>query len=162
MKTVKLLIGNSEFRLNKVIETLVRDACGDAAILDTTRADRVGEFIHLGSTEKFDLAIIMPDLLRADPSPNGSPGPAAEASRAISAIRAQRAVPVVAFTVAGRYGAMLTEAGAEYVLEIPFKCAEVKSVVQRLMPLYSPERSAGPGKLSWMDVLKRRLGLGQT
>jgi hypothetical protein len=162
MKTLKLLIGNSENRLNKVVEKLVRDACGDAAILHTTRTDRVGEFIHLGSTEKFDLAIIMPDHLHPDFSPHGSPGPAAEASRAISAIRAQRAVPVVAFTVAGRYGEDLAEAGAEYVLEIPFKCDEVKSVVQRLMPLYGPERSASAGKWSWMEVLKRRLGLGQT
>jgi hypothetical protein len=162
MKTVKLLLGNSEGRLNKVIETLVRDACRDAAVLHTTRVDRLAEFIRLGSTERFDLAIVMPDHLHADLTPNGSPGPAAEAARAISAVRAQRSLPFIAFTVGGQYEAILREAGAEYVLEIPFKCDEVKAVVQRLMPLYGPERADSPAKWSWMDALKRRLGLSHT
>jgi hypothetical protein len=162
MKTVKLLLGNSEGRLGKVIETLVRDVCRDAAVLHTTRVERVGEFIRLGSTERFDLVIVMPDHLNPDLSPNGSPGPEAEAARAISAIRAQRSVPVVAFTIGAQYEAVLQEAGAEYVLEIPFKCDEVKAVVQRLVPLGGVERANNSGKWTWLDVLKRRLGLSQT
>jgi len=159
MKTVKLLLGSSEGRFNKVLETLVRDAFRDAAVLHTTRAEKVSDFINLGSGASFDLAIIIPDHLRTELNPNGSPGPAAEAARAISALKAQRPIPILAFSIGAQYEPALTEAGAEYVLDIPFRCDEVKTVVRRLVPLYAGNQPTG--KWSWAQLLKRGLGLAK-
>lgn len=164
MKTVKLLLGSGEGRLSKVIETLVRQACRETAVLHTTRAGKVGEFIRLGSKEKFDLAIVVPDHMRVDLSPQGSLGPRAETARAISTVKAQRVVPVLAFTVGGQYDAALLEAGADCVLGIPFKCDEVKSAFQRLVPVSTLSATAGLPIWSWPlgDLLRRGLGFGST
>jgi hypothetical protein len=153
-KTVKLLLGSNEGRLNTVIETLVRDVCGEHAILQTTRATHVGEFTRHGSQEQLDLIILIPDHLEPDFSPQGSPGTEAEAVRAIETIKRARATPVLVFSVGERGDSAFLEAGAEYDLEIPFKCDDVKAVVRRLVPLVSHGEESSPSRWSLAGLLR--------
>jgi len=162
-KTVKLLLGSNEPRLNIVLEALLRDVCAAHGILQSTRATHVGEFTRHGSGEELDLIILIPDNLRPDFSPQGSPGPAAEAVRAIHTIKSERTTPILVFSANQEHATSFLEAGAEYVLEIPFKCDEVKSVVRRLVPLSSSSEESAPSRWSLTGLLRSNFPrFGQT
>jgi hypothetical protein len=158
-KTVKLLLGSGEGRFNTVIEALVREVCREQAVVHTTRAVQVGEVIRHGSEQEFDLIILIPDHIRPDYSPQGSPGFAAEAVRAIQAIKSGRGSAVLVFSPGGRHGESFMEAGAEYVLGIPFKCDEVKTVVRRLVPLSPGAESSSAKRRSLGGLLRTNIPL---
>jgi hypothetical protein len=137
-KIVKLLLGNSDERLNNVIEKLVRDAFTGDAVLQVTRHSKVPDFTRHGCDEHFDLVILLPHGLKPGYRPTGSPGPVPEAVAAIGAITQAHPSRILAFSPRSEDETILLEAGAEQVMGFPFKCEEVKSVVRRMVTLESP------------------------
>jgi len=141
LKTVNLLLGNSEGRVSNLIEALVRDVCDNQAVVHCTRATRLDELNRQVTEEKFDLVILIPEKL---------PGPAcqdfrgcyAQAAAAIRIIKVQGPTPTLAVSVPVQHQAALAAAGADRVLDLPFKCDEVKSSVRQLLNL--PVPSADP------------------
>ena len=137
-QTVKMLLGNSEERLNNIVEKLVRDVFADVAVVQAVRTAKVGQFMRQGCEQDFDLIVVMPDGLKPEYRPQGSLGHIGEATRAIHAITQARASRVLAFSERSADESVLLEAGAEHVIGIPFKCNEVKAAVRRMVTLASP------------------------
>jgi hypothetical protein len=156
-KTVNLLLANSEGRLSNIIETLVRDVCNDKAAVHCTRATHLDELDWHVSEDQFDLVIVIPEKL---PLARKVPNPRCRYEKTADAIRTlkeKRATPTVAVGVPSEYQAALSAAGVDCVLDVPFKCDEVKSSVREL--LYLPalsERESAPSNrslFSWFHKL---------
>jgi hypothetical protein len=158
-KTVRLLLGNSEERLNNILEKLARDVFAGEAMLQATRIAKVADFTRQACAEHFDLVILLTDGLTPGYRPQGSPGPVAEAVGAISAIKQARHVPILAFSPRTQDEPALLEAGAEHVLGIPFKCDEVKTIVRRMVTLEAPGEGSPAIRWSLGEMLRgwRRL-----
>lgn len=155
MKTVRLLLGNSQARVSNLIETLVRSVCADQAVVETTRTAQAGDFTRLGCEEEFDLIIVLPDNLLPDPSPQGSLGPFGESVRAIAAIRQQCPAPIIAISASPQSESALMEAGVDCVLELPFKCEQVKAAVQQALTLSPPAEQPSKSRGSLAAALMR-------
>ena len=166
LKTVNLLLGNSEGRVSNLIEALVRDVCDNRAVVHCTRATGLDEFNRQVSEEKFDLVILIPEKLLPTPNCRNCRGCYAGAADAIRAIKGQGPTPTLAVAVPPQHQAVLSEAGADCVLDLPFKCEQVKSSVRQLLhlALSSVEEPAaedpseapqpqGRGFLSWFQGL---------
>ncbi|SPE61362.1 hypothetical protein SBV1_670004 [Verrucomicrobia bacterium] len=155
MKTIKLLLGNSEVRFGNLIETLVRKGCADQAILECTRVAESGDLAQKGCEGAFDLIIAVPEKVRPDRRPQGTLGPFGETVRAISAIKAQRTTPVIALLSKEQEQAALIEAGADYVVGVPFNCEELKALVRQVLALTQPAAGAVPTRWSFAEALIR-------
>jgi len=140
MKTVNLLLGNSEGRVNNLIEALMRDVCDNHAIVHSIRTARVDEFIRQGCEGDFDLAIVIPDNLLPDPSRRTALSSIGEAVRAFEAIKKQRYTPIIAVAVCAQYETLLSDAGADCVLELPFNCDQLKEAIRRLLTLSTQQQ----------------------
>jgi hypothetical protein len=134
-QTVRMLLGNSDERLNNIVEKLVRDVFADVAVIQAVRTAKVREFTRQGCEQDFDLIIVMPDGLKPEYRPQGSLGPVGETARAITTITQTRASRILAFSHRPDDESALLEAGAEHVIGIPFKCDEVKAAVRRMVTL---------------------------
>ena len=155
-KIVSLLLGNSEERTSNIIEKLARDVCGDAAVLHIARIPKLTDFIQRGCQEHFDLIIVVVGGLKMDFRPQGSLGPIGEAAQAVSAIKKARpTASIIAFSPHGQYEPALMEAGADHVLEIPFCCDEVKTVLQRMITLEPPVDASSPHRWTFGGELLR-------
>jgi CheY-like chemotaxis protein len=160
MKTHNILIGNCEELLNDFIEALFHEVCDGQAAVHCTRTARVGDFIRQGCDAQFDLLIQVPHNLFPElsaPTPMGLIG---EGIRAIRTIKSKRPAPVIAILALeerARYEALLLEAGADCVLELPFEGDELTSAVGRLLKF--PARLQHPPSARWFfaGVLMRGL-----
>ncbi len=135
MRTVSILLGNTEGLLNNFLEVLLRDACGDHSQVRCTRTGTREEFAVSAVSGRFDLGIMIPNNL-----PNASMGlnRFAEACQAIRHIKRKCPVPllvVAAFDERPQQEAALIGAGADAVLELPFQPAELQSLACRLLGL---------------------------
>ena len=155
MKTLNLLIGNSDRRICNVIEVLVLDLCYNRASVKTTRAARIDELAHKACREEFDLMIVAPDKLLPAPGLEPCPQRILEAIRQIRKIRPPRKMPIIAIAVSPEREFPLTNAGADCVLGLPFHPEELKAAVElRLnLPAARPEHSAAEN--SFAAVLMR-------
>ncbi len=154
-KTVNLLLGNSDVRVSNLIEALVRDVCNNRAVVHCTRASRLDEVDQQVSQEKFDLVILVPEKLSAEKSRSGSDGCYAKAADSIRTLKNKARVATLAMGVPSEHQAELSNAGADCVLDVPFKCDEVKSSVRELLHLSLPSEKPGAEKslFSWFQTL---------
>jgi len=121
MKTVKLLLANSDRRSSNLSEVVIRDLCFERAIVECTRTSRIDEFLFLGTREQFDLIIVAPDHLVPEPSRKMAHVPVDEALRGIRRIKRQCAAPMIAVCVPAGYESALIEAGAAAALGLFFR-----------------------------------------
>lgn len=156
-KTVNLLLANSEGRVSNLIEALVRDVCDERAVLHCTRATHLEDFHRQVSEESFDLVILIPEKL---PSVSTTPGPRSgyvKTADTLRTLKGKRRTPALAVGVPAQHQAALADAGADCVLDVPFKCEEVKSTVRELLhlPLPAPQPAgrANRGLSSWFQKL---------
>jgi DNA-binding response OmpR family regulator len=143
MKTLNLLLGNSDRGICNLIEVMVLDVCYNRASVQTTRAARIDELAHKACREDFDLMLFAPDNLLPAPGLEPCPQRMIEAIRQIRKARTSRKMPIIAFSVSPEGEFPLTHAGADCVLGLPFHPEELKAAVElRLnLPAARPEYS---------------------
>ena len=135
MKTINLLLGNSDRRINNQVEVAVRDVCYDRAVVECYRTARLDEFIQRGSCEDFDLILMAPDHLLPGPVRRGSRDPIEEAVRAIRTIKEHRTVPIIGVAVPAEHELKVLMAGADNVFGAFFNAEVLKSEVRRVLNL---------------------------
>ena len=143
MKTLNLLLGNSDRRICNLIEVMVLDVCYNRASVKTTRAARIDELAHKACREEFDFMIVAPASLLPAPGLEPCPQRVIEAIRQIRKVRTPRRMPIIAIAVSPEGEFPLTNAGADCVLGLPFHPEELKAAVElRLnLPAARPEHS---------------------
>jgi len=160
MYTLNLLLANSDRRVANLIESLVRDVCGERAILHCTRTVRVDELTEEGCREAFDLILLSPEHLAPGPDRPTARISMREAVTAIRTIKNFRTVPIIATAVSGQNVLALSEAGADLVLGLPFSCEELKAGVRRFarFPEEMPVMRESPLAAGWKRTLQRLAG----
>ena len=153
MKNVNLLLANCDQRINKIVEVVVHDVCYNQAVVHPRRTSRVDELLHLGSRDEFDLIIVAPEHLLAEPSRRVSFVSVAEVARAIRLIKARSASPIIAVGVAEEDEFGLLEAGAENSFGPLFDPEALKSAVRDVLKM--PEQVEESGRWSFADALVR-------
>jgi len=143
MKTLNLLIGNSDRSVCNLIEVMVLDVCYNRASVKTTRAARIDELAHKACREDFELMIVAPDSLLPAPGLEPCPQRTIEAFHQIRKVRSSRKTPIIAFSVSPEREFPLTSAGVDCVLCLPFHPEELKAAVElRLnLPAARPEHA---------------------
>jgi hypothetical protein len=141
MKTLNLLIGNSDRSICNKIEVIVLDVCYNRATVKSIRASRIDELAHKACREDFDLMIFAPDSLLPAPGLEPCPQRIIEGIEQIRKVRPARKMPIVAFSVSPEREYSLTEAGVDCVLGLPFHPEGLKAAVElRLnLPAARPE-----------------------
>ncbi len=136
MRTIRLLLGNSEQLLTNFIEVLVQDACADEGLVETSSARTVEAVILKGLTGRFDLGIIIPNNLIADRAPSSRQDAFSEAAQAIHILKKRCSMPIVA-TAAFRERCLeerlLWEAGADRVLPLPFHPDQFARIIRDML-----------------------------
>jgi len=148
MKTINLLLGNSDRRINNLVEVAVRDVCYDLAVVECHRTARLDELTQRGSCGDFDLIIIAPGhlvlgLVRRNPR-----DPIEEAVRAIRTIKEHRAVPILGVAVPAEHELRVLMAGAENVFGAFFNVEVMKSEVRRVLNLAEKVEEPAPARSS--------------
>ncbi len=135
-RKLKLLLGNSEGLLNSLIENLIQELCGQELGVQSTRVTRFDEFVAQGSTGTFDLLVVIPNNLISEHTDQITARPIQEASEAVRAIKRWQPTPVLVvslFEHRTQEEALLRQAGADAVLEIPFGSDDLKASVCGLL-----------------------------
>lgn len=135
MKTVNVLLASGDRRTNNFIQTIILDVCYNRAAVNCLPTARVDELLARGGREGFDLIILSPDHLVAEPSRRSRMVNKAEVAQAIGLIKRQRPVPVIAVAVSAEDELPLSQAGADGVLGVPFDGDALRREVQRLLPI---------------------------
>jgi DNA-binding NarL/FixJ family response regulator len=144
MKTLNLLIGNSDRSICNLVEVMVLDVCYNRATVKATRAVRIDELAHKACREEFDFMIFAPDSLLPAPGLEPCPQRVIEAVRQIRKVRTPRKMPILAFSASSEQEFPLSHAGVDCVLGLPFHPEELKAAVElRLsLPAARPEHAA--------------------
>jgi CheY-like chemotaxis protein len=160
MHMLNLLLANSDRQVANLIESLVRDVCGDRSVLHCTRTVRVDELTEEGCRGSFDLIILGPEHLAPGPDRPAARISMREAVTAIRTIKNFRTVPMIATAVSGQNELALSEAGADLVLGLPFSCEQLKAGVRRLAPIPQepPVLRESPLAAGWKRTLQRLAG----
>ena len=143
MKTLHLLIGNSDRSICNMIEVMVLDVCYNRASVKSTRAIRIDELAHKACREEFGLLIFAPDHLLPAPGLQPCPQRIIDAIHQIRKVRTPRKMPIIAFSVSPEREFPLATAGVDCVLGLPFHPEELTAAVElRLnLPAARPEHS---------------------
>src|SRR6266496_1403840 len=135
MKTINLLLGNSDRRINNLLEVAVRDVCYDLAVVECFRTVRLDDLTQRGCCEEHDLIFIAPEHLFAGPVRKKSRDPIEEAVRAIRAIKEHRSVPIIGVAVPAEHELRVLMAGADNVFGVLFNDEALKAEVRRVLQL---------------------------
>src|SRR5260370_36782499 len=95
IKTVSVLLANSDRRLNNLIEVAVRNVCYDQLHVECSTTWRLDELLHRGCLSEFGLIFVAPDHLVSGPSPHAAQIRIPDAVRVIRTIRLHRAGPII-------------------------------------------------------------------
>jgi CheY-like chemotaxis protein len=155
MHTINVLIGNSNPRVTNLIFSLVRSVCGDSVGVDCTRAMRVDEVLAQAVRNNFDLIIVNPEDLCAAPERRRSTITIRQAIDAIRSIKTLRSAPVICVAVSPENELLLSQAGANQVLGLPFNCEELKEAVGRFVVFPEPELEARQTRQSFASAFLR-------
>jgi hypothetical protein len=155
MHTFNVLIGNSNPRVTSLIYSLVRSVGGHSVSIDCTRATRVDEVLAQAVRNNFDLIIINPEDLCAAPERRRSTITIRQAVDAIRSIKTLRSAPIICVAVSPENELLLSEAGANQVLGLPFNCEEFKEVIGRFITFPEPEMEARQTRQSFGSALLR-------
>src|SRR6266516_4174920 len=96
IKTVSVLLANSDRRLNTLIEVAVRNVCYEQLHVECSPTWRVDELLHRGCLSEFGRLFVPPDLLVSGRSPRAARIRIPDAASVIRTIQHQRAVPIIA------------------------------------------------------------------
>jgi len=158
MKTINLLLGNSDRRINNLVEVAARDVCYDRAVVECFKTADLDEFIQRGCVEEFDLIIIAPEHLRPGPVRRNTRNAIEEAVRAICTIKEHRQVPIIGVAVPAEHELRILMAGADNVFGVLFNDEVLKSELRRVLGLAEQaEVPPSPSRASFAGVLLRGL-----
>ena len=155
MKNLSLLLANSDRRINNIVEAVVHDVCYNQAVVHPRRTSRVDELLHLGSRDEFDLVIVAPDHLLAEPSRRVSYVSVSEVARAIRRIKERSCSPILAVAVADGDEMQMLEAGAESTFGPLFDPELLKSAVRDVLRMPELGAQSVSGLWSFADALVR-------
>jgi hypothetical protein len=156
MRTVNLLVGNSDRRLNNLIEAAVLDVCYNQAAVECTRAFRADDFQRHGSYGVFQLIIVAADGLLAGPRRRGMTVDMDEVVETIRGIKAQCSTPILVLGVSEEAEWRVLEAGADKTFGL-FQTEEFKAAVRDALRLSEPVAEAEVQDSSWGGALWRGL-----
>ena len=157
MRTIHVLIGNSNLRVTNMIELLVRSVCDRQTCLDSTRAPHVEDFLAQAVRKQFDLIVFNPENLARSAERPRSFLTIRETENAIRSIKTLRSAPIVAVCVSPENEFHLSEAGADLVLGLPFNCDDFKSAVSRLILVPESATTENAIRPSFASGLRRGL-----
>ena len=123
--------------------------------VDCTSAIRVDEVLTQAIRNNFDLIIINPEDLCAAPERRRTTITIRQAVDAIRSIKTLRAAPVICVAVSPENDLLLSEAGANLVLGLPFNCEEFKEAVSRFVVFPEPEVEARQTRQSFASAFLR-------
>ena len=133
MNTFNLLLGNSDRRINNLIEVCVRDVCYNYAVVECFRTSRIDELVRLGSRPVFHLIIVAPANLNPEPSRRTASVDMAEVIRAIRMIKFKTGTPILGVAVPQEEEVRVLEAGAENTFPILFDQETFKAEIRRIL-----------------------------
>jgi hypothetical protein len=137
MKTVHLLLGSSERRLNSFIEATVLDVCYNRAAVQCTRTSRLGEFVRLSGFGGVDLMILAAN--HQLPEPGRTESDSEVLVQAVWTAKNQCSAPLMVLGVASELEYRIREAGADAVAPARPKAEELKAELNRILSLPAPE-----------------------
>jgi len=136
MRTMHLLLGNSEQLLTNFIEVLAQDACAEEGLVSTTSVRTVEALILQGLTGRFDLAIVIPNNLVPDSIYVRERDAFSEAAEAVRILKKRCPIPVLVaavFNQRPKEETLLRQAGADSVRELPFHPEELAGKLRDLL-----------------------------
>ena len=155
MKTLHVVLGNTDRAANNRIEAILHDVCFERAIIECARTARSDELVRLASCQWMDLVIFAPDNLLPTPGLKRPGGPFAEALRTAAVIRSESQIPMIAIGVSEHNKLELLEAGVNLALGIPFPTEAFRREAESLLNLASTETLAtenlAPPTSRWFD-----------
>lgn len=160
MKTLNLLLGSADRRINNLVLTATLDTCYNRATVECTRLCRLGEFVRHGCSEIFDMLVLAPAYLL--PEHEDDPGVSPEQTvQAVCRVRNHRSVPLVVLAVPADNEVRLLEAGANAVMAPPFSSEKLKTEFGRVLGFTQASEAAAEeeaGTWSLASLLWRGLG----
>src|SRR5438132_2925446 len=96
IKTVSVLLANSDRRLNNLIEVAVRNVCYDQLHVECSTTWRLDELLHRGCLSDFGLIFVAPDHLVSRLLLQEKQVRIEDAARLIRTIKHHRPVPIIA------------------------------------------------------------------
>src|SRR5262245_32008579 len=131
MKTVRVLIANSDRRLNNLIEVAVRDVCYEQLLVECATTCRLDELLHRGCVDNVGLIFLAPTHVVIGPPHRATPATMDDATRCIQTIKSRRSVPIIAVGVRPDNEMILLEAGADSVFGILFDRDALRFEIRR-------------------------------
>ena len=157
MKTLHVVLGNTDRAANNRIEAMLHDVCFERAVIECARTARSDEMVRLACCQWMDLVVFAPDNLLPTPGLRRGSGPFAEALRTAAVIRSESQVPMIAIGVSEHNKLELLEAGVNLALGIPFPAEAFRREAESLLNLPSTEtlviENLSPSAPRWFDRL---------
>jgi len=147
MKSVYVLLANSDRHLNNIIEVAIRDACYEQVHLECQTTHRLDEVLHRGSGDEFALIFLASNNLISGPPQHASHCTPADVARAIRTLKQARSVCIMAVGAHPHDEPQLLEAGAEKVFGLLIDRDELKVEVRRALNI--PEPVVGIERSRW-------------
>ncbi len=135
MNTVKVLIANSDRRMNNLVEVAVRDVCYEQRLVECSITGRLDELLHRGCVEKPGLIFLAPNHVVIGPERRASSASLEDAARCIRTIKSRHSAPIIAIGVRQDNEQALLEAGADTVFGILFDRDKLRSEIRRGLAL---------------------------
>jgi DNA-binding response OmpR family regulator len=139
MRTLKLLLGGYERRINGQVEVAALDVCYDQAAVEFTRTHRASEFLRLAAYAGYDLIIVAPDFLLAEGKSRRPADVANEVVQGLRDVRQRQQTPILALGLSRADEARLWDAGADHVLSGALSLDALKLELRSALRL--PERA---------------------
>ena len=157
MKSVYVLLANSNRRTNNLIEVAIRDACYEQVHIECLTTNQLDEVLHRGSSDEVELIFLASDNLVSGPPRHASHCSPADVSRAIRALKKMRSVCIMAVGVLPQDEPLLLEAGADKVFGLLLDRGDVRTEVRRALNLLEPVAEVEGGRWSLGAGLLRGL-----
>lgn len=139
MKTLHLLLGGAERRLNSTIQTTMLDLCYNRAAVTCTNSLRPAEFLRQGCCGCYDLIILDADHLLAEA---GRPEPSPESLvQVVWTLKNQSSAPLIVLGATAEMEYRFLEAGADAVLVGAWQTEELRAEMERQLSLPEPEKA---------------------
>jgi hypothetical protein len=157
MKSVHVLVANSDRRLNNLIEVAVRDVCYEQVLVEYETTFRLDEVIHLGCAREFGLIVLAPDHVVIGPPQRASTAKLNDAVRAIQTVKQYRDVPLLVVGIKPHDEMALLEAGAAHAFGILFDRDRLRSEIRLALGLAELVEQPEPSRWSLAEGLLRGL-----
>src|SRR5438105_6259342 len=159
MKTLRVLLANSDRRINNLIEVAVRDVCFNHFSVECAATRRLDELLHRGCSDEFGLIFVVPDHLALGLPPRSPQVTLKDAAQAFSSLKSRRSVPIIAVGAGSQDKIALLEAGADEVFGVLFDRDEIRSEIRRVLklPAQSDQAEVEPSRSSFALTLARGL-----